>query len=86
MKSFPGGKELTLYQIEKPFNTFANRADLDRAALIYTRAARSGSTLFAYGNLIRYNPTLVGLISYFFVLYTNMKVYLSKYSNWVELN
>ena len=49
-------------------NTFANRADPDQAALV--RAAWSGSTLFAYGNL-RYD---------FFVLYTNVKVYLYNYS------
>ena len=48
---------LTLYLIEMPFNTFANRADPDQAAL--NRAAWSGSTLFAYGNMIRYDPTLV---------------------------
>ena len=43
------------------FNTFANRADPDLAALV--RAAGSGSTLFAYGNIIRYDPTLVDLTS-----------------------
>ena len=52
--AFPGHThllfELTLYLIETPFNTSANRADPDQAAHI--RAARSGSTLFAYGNMI----------------------------------
>ena len=48
------------------FNTFANRADLDQAALV--RAARSGSTMFAHGNIIRYDPTPVGLTSNLFVL------------------
>ena len=43
---------LTLYLIEKPFNTFANRADPDQAALV--RAAGSVSTLFAYGNVIEF--------------------------------
>ena len=38
-------------------NTFANRADPDHEAL--ERAAWSGSTLFAYEYLIRYDPTLV---------------------------
>ena len=57
---------LTLYLIETPFNAFENRADPDQAALV--RAARLGSTLFAYRNMIRYNPTLVGLTSKFFVL------------------
>ena len=37
--------EWTLYLIETPFNTFANRADPDHAALV--RAAWPGSTLFA---------------------------------------
>ena len=40
------------------FNSFANRADPDQAAL------------FAYGNVIRYDPTLVDLTSNFFVLCT----------------
>ena len=44
------GGPLTLYLIEMTFNTFANRADPDQAALV--RAAWSGSTLFAYGNMI----------------------------------
>ena len=58
--------------IEMPFNTFTNRVDPDQAALL--RAALSGSTLFANGNMIRYDPTLVDLTSYFFVLCTNVKV------------
>ena len=41
---------LTLYITETHFNTFANRTDPDQAALV--RAACSGSTLFAYGNMI----------------------------------
>ena len=48
---------LTLYLTETRFKTFANRADPDQAALI--RAALSGSTLFAYGNMMRYDPTIV---------------------------
>ena len=32
------------------FNTFANRADPDQTALL--RAACSGSTLFAFGNMV----------------------------------
>ena len=66
---------LTLYFKERPFNTFANRADPDQAALV-----RSGSTLFTYGNMVRYDPTLVDLTSNFFVLCTNVKVYLYDYS------
>ena len=41
---------LTIYLIETPFNTFAYRADQDQAAVI--RAAWSGSTLLAHGNMI----------------------------------
>ena len=69
---------LALYPIETPFDAFANRADPDQAALV--RAARSGSTLFVNGIVIRYDPTLVDLTSIFFVLRTNMKVYLYNYS------
>ena len=49
------------YLIETPFITFANRADPAQAA------ALSGSTLFAYGNMIRYDPKLADLTSNFFV-------------------
>ena len=41
------------------FKAFANRATPDQAALV--RTAWSGSTLFANGNMIRYDPTLVDL-------------------------
>ena len=69
--------DLSLYLIEMPFNNFANRADPDQAALV--RAASSGSTLIANGDMIRYYPTLVDLTSNFFVQFTNMKVYLYNY-------
>ena len=46
--------ELTHYLIETPFKAFANSVDPD---------ACSGSTLFAYGNMMCYDPTLVGLTS-----------------------
>ena len=36
-------------------------------------------------NMIRYDPTLVDLTSYFFVLCTNVKVYLYNYLYRVEL-
>ena len=62
---------LILYLIEVPFDTFANRADPDQAALV--RPVCSGSSLFAYGNMIRYDPTPVDLTSNFFVLYTMYK-------------
>ena len=68
---------LTLYLIEMPFNDFENRADPDQAVLV--RAARSGSTLFAYANMIS-DPTQMDLTNNFFVLCTNMKVYLYNYS------
>ena len=66
-------KVLTLYLIGTPFITFANRADPDQAAL-------TGSTLFAYVNMIRYDPTLLDLTNNFFVQSTNVKVYLYNYS------
>ena len=56
---------LTIYILETPFNAFANSADSDQAAL---RAAWSGSALFAHGNMIRYDPTLVDRTSKLFVL------------------
>ena len=72
---------LTLYLIEAPFNTFVNAAAPDSVALV--RAARSGSTLFALGNMIRYDPTLVDFTSNFFILCTNVKVYLYNiHSGW----
>ena len=37
--------------------------------------ADQGSTLFAYGNMIRHDPTLVDRTYKFFVLCTNVKVY-----------
>ena len=52
---------LSFYLIEKPFKTFENKADLDQAALIL---------LFAYGNMIRYDPALVDLTCNVFVLCT----------------
>ena len=58
-------------------NTFAiaSRVDLDQAALL--RVALSGSTLFAHGNMIKYDPTrLVDLTVNSSVLCTNAKVYL----------
>ena len=45
---------ITLNLIETYFDTFANRADPDQA---------SGSILFAYDNMIRYDLTLVFLSS-----------------------
>ena len=41
------GFKLTLYLIETPFNTFAKQTQIRQ--LLYG----SGSTLFAYGNMIR---------------------------------
>ena len=47
---------------ETHFNSSANREDPYQAALV--RAALSGSTLFAYENMIRYELTLVDLTSH----------------------
>ena len=44
------------------------------------KAALSGSTLLAYGKMIRYDPTLVDLTRNFFVICTNVKVYLYSFS------
>ena len=63
-----------------PFNTFATRADHDQEALAW-----SGSTLFAYGNMIRYDPAPVDLTRNFFVLQT-WKFIEKKYLKWVELS
>ena len=42
-----------------------------------------GSTLFAYENMIRYDPTLVDLTDNFFVIHTKVKVYyVNIYSGW----
>ena len=54
-----------VYLIETLINAFENRAEPGQAALV-----RSGPTLFAYRNTIRYDPTLVDLTSNFFVLCT----------------
>ena len=69
--------ELTLFPIETPFNTFENRADPDQEELP-DKSCLIRYTLFAYEN-IRYEPILVDLTSNFFVLCTNMKIYLYNY-------
>ena len=61
-------KYLTLYLIEAPFDTLQTGQTQIRQ--IFIRAALSGSTLFAYGIMIRYYPSLVVLTS------TNVKVIL----------
>ena len=43
--------------------------------LRFIGAAWTGSTLFTYGNMITYDPTLVDLVSYAFILCTNMNLY-----------
>ena len=64
---------LTLYLREKPFNTFANRADPDQAA-------HKSCLIKVYSVCLwKYNPTLGDLTSNFFVLYTNVKVHLYNY-------
>ena len=56
---------------------FANRANPDQAA--------PDHDLHCLWNMIIYDPTLVYLKSNFFVQCKNVKVYLYKYSQWVEL-
>ena len=63
---------LTLYLIEMPFNAFANIADLDQGLL----------SLLINGNMIRYDRTLVDVTSNFFVLCTNMNIYIIIHSGW----
>ena len=61
-----------------PFNTFANRVDPDQAAILRascTRAAWSGSTLFAYGNMILYDLTLVDLCLFDLILYVPSTIF-----------
>ena len=60
---------LTLYLIETPFNTFANRADPDQAALVDDSVC-----LWQYDIS---DPIQVDLTSNFF---DNIKVYLFNYS------
>ena len=64
---------LTLYLIDMPFNSFANRTDPDQTALVWVYSV----CLWKYESA---DPKLVGLPSNFFVLCTNMKVYLYNYS------
>ena len=45
-----------------------------------------GTTLFAYENVIRYDPALVDLTSNFFFLCTNVKFYLYNYSYCVKFS
>ena len=87
---------LTIYMcpIETHFNSFANRANPYQAAQSNPnqaaqgkptsgssfRAVLLGSTLFAYGNMIVYDPTLVGMTRNCFVLCQIVKVYLNKKS------
>ena len=72
---------ITLYLImliETTFNPFAKRPDPDKKALV--RAAWSGSPLYAYGYMIIYDPKVVDLMCKLFVLCTNVKLYLYKFS------
>ena len=67
------------YLIETPFNTFANRTDPDQAALLPDQGLLC--------LLLKYDisdPTQLDLTNNFFVLCTNMKVYIYNYSKWVE--
>ena len=65
---------LTLYLIDTPYNAFANKADLDQAALLRVNSV----CLWKYDIS---DPTLMDLTSNCFVLLCiNMKVYLYNYS------
>ena len=66
---------VNLNLLETPFYTFVNRTDLDDVALVRVCLIRLYLVC-----LWKYNPTLVDMASYFFVLCTNMKVYLYNYS------
>ena len=69
----------TREQTGKPLNLLPlMRSQTEQAALV--RAAWSGSTLFAYANMIIYDPTLVDLTSKIFFPCTNMKISLNDYS------
>ena len=62
---------LTLFQTADPY----------QAALV--RAVGYGSTLLAYRNMRRYDPTLVGLTINFFVVCTNVKcIYMIIHIGW----
>ena len=65
---------LTLYLIERPFNAFANRADPDQLEL-----QDEGQLCLIKWKYDISDPTLADLTSNFFVLCTNMKVYLYNY-------
>ena len=73
---------INIYLIETPFNTIANRADKEQEALLL-RVAWSGSTLFAYGNMIRCDPPLVDLTcNLFFYVQTWKFIYITIHSGW----
>ena len=61
--SFPAVENI-LYLIETPFNTYANRADSDQAALVRTACSRSINCLWKFKYDISDHPTLVDVTSY----------------------
>ena len=69
--------KLTLYLMATPFNNFANRVNLNRAAVVELPDHGLLGCLWKYDIS---DPTLVDLISNFFVLCTNTKVKLYHYS------
>ena len=64
---------LTTYLIETPFNVFSNIGDPDQAALMSCLIRGYSVCLWKYDIS---DPTKVDLTSNFFVLCTNMKVYI----------
>ena len=62
---------LTMYLIDTPFNTFVNRADPEQSALVRIRIYS-----VCYGNIIRYDSTLVDLISNFCSMYKRESLFI----------
>ena len=62
---------LTMYLIDTHFNTFANRAEPDQAALV-----RISICSVCYGNMIRYNSTLLVMTSNFFLMYKRVSLFI----------
>ena len=68
---------LTFSLIEAPFDTFANRADPDQGLLcLHIGSSFKSCLIRVYSVMIRYDPTLKDLTRNFFVLCTNVKVFI----------
>ena len=62
---------LTLYLIETSLNTFEKKQSKPRSG-----SSHKSCLMFAYNNIIRYDPTPMDVTSNFFNLCTNVDVYL----------